>query len=124
MSHIVRIKTRIIDAAALAAACQRLGLNAPVPGTATLFAGQQATGLIVNLPGWTYPVVADIVTGEVQFDHYNQAWGKQVELDRLLQAYAVEKTRVEARRMGHSLSEQRLSDGSIKLTLQVTGGAA
>ena len=50
MSHIVSIKTRVTDPAALAAACRRLGLDPPVEGTATLFSGQ-ATGLIVNLPG-------------------------------------------------------------------------
>jgi hypothetical protein len=61
----------------------------------------------------------------VRFDNYNGAWGAQAELDKLLQAYAVEKARIEARRAGHSVTEQPLSDGSIKLTIQVgTGGAA
>jgi hypothetical protein len=36
----------------------------------------------------------------------------------------VEKAKAEARRVGHSVSEQALTDGSIKLTIQVTGGAA
>lgn len=124
MSHIVSIKTRVTDPAALAAACRRLGLAEPVHGTATLFAGQQASGLIVQLPGWHFPAVVDTASGEVQFDTYNGAWGSQCELDKLLQAYAVEKTRIEARRAGHTLTEQTLSDGSIKLTLQVAGGAA
>ena len=38
--------------------------------------------------------------------------------------YAVEKARIEARRQGHSVTEQPLADGSIKLTIQVGGGAA
>ena len=122
MSHIVSIKTRLTDPAALAAACRRLGLAEPVHGTATLFAGQQATGLAVKLPGWHYPIVADVQSGEVKFDNYNGAWGAQSELDKLLQCYAVEKARAEARRMGHTLTEQALSDGSIKLTIQVGGG--
>ena len=45
-------------------------------------------------------------------------------LDRFLQAYAVEKAKLEARNRGHSVTEQSLSDGSIKLTVQVTGGGA
>lgn len=36
----------------------------------------------------------------------------------------VEKCRIEARRKGHTLTEQSLPDGSIKLTVQVAGGAA
>jgi hypothetical protein len=36
---------------------------------------------------------------------------------------AVEKARIEALRRGHSVSEQPLSDGSIKLVIQV-GGAS
>ena len=46
------------------------------------------------------------------------------ELDRFLQSYAVEKATLEARRRGHSISEQPLADGSIKLTIRVAGGAA
>lgn len=128
MSHIVSIKTKVRDPIALAAACTRLGLEAPVQGTATLFAGQEASGLIVKLPGWHFPAVIDITAGDVQFDTYNGAWGSQSELDKLLQAYAIEKTKIEARRAGHSVTEQTLADGAVKLTVQVggatSGGAA
>tara|TARA_R100000789_G_scaffold31194_2_gene34681 strand:- start:5918 stop:6103 length:186 start_codon:yes stop_codon:yes gene_type:complete len=48
---------------------------------------------------------------------------KQVHLDRYLQSYAVEKARLEARKKGHTITEQSLEDGSIKLTVNV-GGAA
>ena len=37
---------------------------------------------------------------------------------------AVEKAKLEARRRGHTVTEQRLEDGSIKLTVRVAGGAA
>ena len=63
-----------------------------------MFSGS-ATGLLVKLPGWHYPVVVDTASGETKFDNYNQAWGKQSELDKLLQAYAVEKATIEARLM-------------------------
>ena len=91
----------------MAAACARLALPPPERGTAQLFSAP-ATGQIVRLPGWTYPVVVDTAAGQLQFDNYNGAWGSQAELDKLLQAYAVEKTRVEARRAGHTVTEQRL----------------
>ena len=51
MSHIVQIQTQIKDAAAVRAACQRLGLPAPVQGTTKLFSGE-ATGLAVQLSAW------------------------------------------------------------------------
>jgi Protein of unknown function (DUF1257) len=122
VSHIVTIATEVRDPSAVAAACRRLGLPEPVQGTTTLFEGQ-ATGLLVKLPGWLYPVVCDTATGTVRFDNYGQQWGKQEHLDRLLQMYAVEKARIEAHRRGHQVVEQSLADGSIKLTIEV-GGAA
>jgi len=122
VSHIVTIATEVRDPDAVAAACRRLGLPEPVLGTATLFEGR-ATGLLVKLPGWLYPVVCDTATGVVRFDNYNQSWGKQEHLDRLLQGYAVEKARIEALRHGHSVSEQPLADGSIEVTIQLGGVA-
>ncbi|MFI5379027.1 MAG: DUF1257 domain-containing protein [Tepidisphaerales bacterium] len=120
MSHIVRIEAKIRDPAALAAACTRLGLAQPTQGKATLFTSE-ASGLIVRLPGWTYPAVIDVTSGSIAYDTYNGAWGEQKELDKLLQAYAVEKSRIEARRAGHQVTEQTLADGSIKLTVSVGG---
>jgi hypothetical protein len=121
MSHIVTIKTQIKDSAALAAACRRLGLEQPVQGTAKLY-GSEAQGLLVRLPGWRYPLVADPATSQLHFDNYNGAWGSQGELDKLLQAYAIEKAKTEARKAGHGITEQALSDGSVKLTVSVAGG--
>ena len=50
-------------------------------------------------------------------------WGAQQHLDAFLQAYAVERAKIEARRKGHTCTEQQLADGSVKLTINV-GGAA
>jgi hypothetical protein len=122
LSHIVTIKTEVRDPQAIAAACRRLGLSEPVTGTATLFSGE-VSGLLVRLPDWLYPVVLDTATGQIHYDNYNQAWGKQAHLDRLLQFYAVEKARIEARKRGHNVVEQALPDGSIKLTINM-GGAS
>ncbi len=122
MSHIVQIATEVRDPEAVAAACRRLGLPEPVQGTARLFEGE-AAGLLVRLPGWLYPAVCDVATGAVRFDNYREAWGKREHLDRFLQAYAVERASLEARKRGHHVVEQALADGSIKLTIHV-GGAA
>lgn len=122
MSHIVQIKTQVRDPAAVRAACGRLGLPQPVEGTVPLFSGQ-ATGLAVHLPGWQYPVVFDTANAKAQFDNYGGRWGEQKELDRFMQAYAVERAKLEARKNGHSTTERTLADGSIKVSIQVAGGA-
>jgi len=122
VSHIVRIETEVRDPGAVGAACRRLGLPEPVHGTARLFEGE-ATGLLVKLPGWLYPVVCNTANGTLSFDNYQQAWGQQEQLDRFMQSYAVEKAGIEARRRGHSVIEQPLADGSIKLSITV-GGAS
>jgi len=116
MSHIVSVATKVRDPVAIAAACQRLGLAAPVHGTAKLFSGQ-VSGLLVQLPGWRYAVAIDTDARAVQFDNFNEHWGKQVELDRFLQAYAVETAKLEARKKGYSVTEQPLHDGSIRVQI-------
>jgi hypothetical protein len=121
MSHVVTVKTKVRDPAALAAACARLGLAAPEPGTARLYAGS-VTGLLVRLPGWTYPAVVQLETGEVRFDNFQGRWGDPRELDRLLQAYAVEACRAAARQKGYAVTEQPLQDGSVRLQIVEGGG--
>jgi hypothetical protein len=116
MSHIVTIATRVKDAAAVSAACRRLGLAEPVQGTAQLFSGE-ATGLVVQLPGWKYPVVIDTEAGTIQLDNFNGHWGEQSQLDRFLQAYAIEKTRLEARKKGYTVTEQALEGGNVRLQI-------
>ncbi len=122
MSHIVQIETQIKDEQAVRAACTRLQIAAPEHKTVRLF-NATATGLCVQLPGWQYPVVANLQTGQVQYDNYQGHWGEQKHLNSFLQAYAVEKCRIEARRKGHGVSETKLEDGSIRVTVKV-GGAA
>jgi hypothetical protein len=122
VSHIVEIKTQVRDPVAVRAACQRLGLAAPIEGEHRLFTST-VTGLGVSLPGWRFPVVCELSSGQLKYDNYNERWGAQTELQKLLQSYAVAKTLIEARRKGHTVTEQSLSDGSVKLTIQVNGGA-
>jgi hypothetical protein len=122
LSHIVEIKTEIRDEAAVKAACVRLQLATPEHKTVRLFSST-VTGLCVQLPGWRYPVVCDLKTGQLQFDNYNGHWGEQKHLDAFLQGYAVEKAKLEARKKGHTVSETRLQDGSIRVVVKI-GGAA
>jgi len=117
MSHIVQIKTKVQDPIAVTAACRRLGLGEPVHGTAQLYSGT-ATGLLVQLPGWQYPTVIDTATGTIHYDNFEGHWGDQQQLDRFVQRYSVEKTKLEAQQRGHSVSEQALADGSILVQIR------
>ena len=122
MSHIVEIKTEVRDEGAVQSACSRLHLPLATRGTFELYSSTE-TGLGIELPHWKYPVVANTETGQLRYDNYNGRWGSQEFLDQFLQRYAVEKAAIEARKKGHSVVEQLLDNGSIKLTIQV-GGAA
>ena len=118
MSHIVQIQTQVRDREAVRAACRRLNLLEPIAGSVKLFSST-AKGLAVQLPGWSYPVVCKLDTGQLEYDNYGGRWGSQDELHRFLQTYAVERAKLEARKQGHSVTEQPLSDGSVKLTIHV-----
>ena len=122
MSHVVEIRTEVRDPVALSAACRRLGLAEPAHETVKLCAAE-AAGHAVRLPGWRYPVVCDLPAGALRYDDYEGRWGERRHLDALLQAYAVEKAKLEARKAGHSVTERPLPDGSVRLTVHL-GGAA
>jgi hypothetical protein len=123
VSHIVEIKTQVRDPVAVRAACQRLGLAAPIEGEHRLFTST-VTGLGVSLPGWRFLVVCELASGQLKYDNYEGRWGNPAELSRFLQGYAIVRATLEARKRGHTVTEQSLSDGSVKLTIQVNGGAA
>jgi hypothetical protein len=122
VSHIVTINTEVRDAAAVRAACRRLNLAEPTEGAFKLFSGE-ANGLGVRLPDWQYPVVCDTARGTLQYDNFSGHWGDRKHLDAFLQAYAIEKVRLEARRKGHCVTERTMADGSVKLTLQIEGSS-
>ena len=123
MSHIVQIETQVRDSVAVQAACRRLGLPAAVQSTVKLFSGV-ATGLAVQLPGWNYPAVCQLDTGQLKYDNFNGTWGDEKELHKFLQAYAIELARIEARKKGYVVTEQALTNGAVKLTILVAGGAS
>jgi hypothetical protein len=122
VSHIVQIRTEVRDREAVSRACHRLELPEPVEGEAKVFATLK-NGLLVQLKDWEFPIVCDLASGAVEFDNYEGHWGNRNRLDEFLQLYAVEKATLEARKRGHSVVEQSLTDGSIKLVIGVAGEA-
>ena len=122
MSHIVTIQVEVRDLDAVTSACRRLNLKEPVHGKAVVFE-TEIEGILVELPDWIYPVVCNLDTGELKYDHYEERWGDQKYLDQFVQTYCIEKASLEARRKGYSVVEQPLADGSVKLIVNL-GGAA
>lgn len=118
MSHIVTIQTKVRDVEAIRFACRRLSLCDPYHGTAKLYTSQ-ATGWIINFPTWQYPVVCEVESGNLLYDNFEGRWGSITDVHRFLQAYAVEKTKLEARKAGHTAYELPLEDGSVRVTVQL-----
>ena len=59
--------------------------------------------------------------GSVGGPYVYSFWGDQVQLHRFLQAYAVEATKLEARKKGYAFSEHQLQDGSIRVEIREGG---
>ena len=116
MSHIVTVQARIKDTAALALACRRLGSEQPIQGRTRLFS-QEVEGLLVRLPKWRYPVVVDVAQGDLHYDNFEGRWGDLVHLNRLMQMYSVEKTKLEVHKKGWMVQETSLQNGSIQLQI-------
>lgn len=118
MSHTVKVKSvNVTDIECLRAAVSRLALPELKQGTHRLFDGTTREGLALRLPNWRYDVVFDIAKGEVLFDNYNGHWGQEIEIDKLVQAYTLEKTAAECRLQGFSdIQEEVLADGAVQLT--------
>ena len=78
--------------------------------------------IVVRRRPWRGLSRRELVTGRVRYDNFGGRWGDPARLSAFIQRYAVEKTRLEARRAGQTVIEQPLADGSIRLTLSM--GAA
>ena len=117
MSHTVKVKSvQVRDLEALKAAVARLGLPELKEGMHRLFDGTTRQGHALRLPNWRYDAVFDLEKGEVLFDNYNGHWGQEIEIDKLVQAYTLEKAAAEARMQGFSdIVEETMEDGTIKM---------
>ena len=122
MSHIVSIQTQIRDKAAVEAACLRLQWPEPQLGSFRLF-NSTVEGLGVRAPRWQYPIVCELQTGQLHYDNFEGRWGDPKHLDKFKQAYAIEKTKLEARRQGRSVFETPLEDGSVQLVVEIQSGS-
>lgn len=135
MSHYCEVQIELRDEAALVAALTRLGFKREVievhqtqqtlygyqgdarPQKAHIIIRRKHVGEAANDLGFerqadgTYRIW---VSGyDRAHNGYNDAW-----LCRLKQAYGIEKTRLEAKKRGYRVSEQKMDDGRVRLVLR------
>ena len=117
MSHIVKCTVQMKNKSALDLAIAELGLENLGDKTHTLYNNQKAKGVGVKLPDWNYPVVINTETGEAKYDNYGGSWGKQQELDKLVQRYSVEVSKEQAVAGGYTCVEEMQENGDVELTM-------
>lgn len=118
MSHITTCKVEMTEIAHLEAAIKHLGLRTIGTKVHDLFAGQKAEGLGILLDDWRYPLVINVKTGEAKYDNYNGGWGKQVELDKLVQRYALAATEAKAKDEGYLYEERLQENGDVEVHME------
>ena len=117
MSHIVKCTVEMKNKAALDAAIEHLGLENLGEKTHDLYNRQKANGVGVKLPDWNYPVVINTETGEAKYDNYGGSWGKQTELDKLVQRYSIEVAKEQGVAGGYTCVEETQENGDVELTM-------
>ena len=117
MSHISKIELEVTDLYALEQACSRLGLQW-VKGqkTFTWFGSEDGEcDHVIKVPnaGYEIGVVQNAGVYELHCDFYDRGIGAVIgeKAGLLKQAYATCKTRIEARRKGYSVLEQKIDQG-------------
>ena len=123
MSHISKIELEVNDLGMLAQACSRLGLDLVNSQKTFKWYGQPGQcDHAIKVPDARYEIGVKAVDDrfELLCDYYDRnlekVIGKQGGL--LKQAYAVEKTKLEARRKGYSVIEKQTKNG-IRLHVRV-----
>jgi len=119
MSHIVKAKVQMEHKQCLIRAAEHLGLQNLGEGRHKLYGRQHAEGIAFKLPDWNHPVVINTETGEVSYDNYGGSWGKQVELDKLVQRYSIERTKEEAEIAGGYTFEETVNPETGEVTVEM-----
>jgi len=125
MSHITKIELEVKDFETLARACTRLGMELVAGQKSFKWYGNEdgSCDHAIKIPQARYEIgVAKTgETYELKCDYYDQAIGKTIGSNGglLKQAYAVERTKTEARRKGYTVIEKKAESG-IRLHVQIT----
>lgn len=123
MSHIVKVEIEVKDPDAIRAACKDLGYELSSNDRARGYNNSTfEADYVMRLPGPYdvgfvkagdgYDLKCDLYQG-----HVENALGKN--LNRFRQAYATQKTLIEARRKGYSARQVTQDDGSVQIRISV-----
>jgi hypothetical protein len=123
MSHISKIELQVNDLSTLRRACSRLGLEL-IQGQKTFkWYGQDGRcDHAIKVPGANYEIgvlkVGDVF--ELNCDYYDLVIGKMIGKNGglLKQAYAVERTKSEARRKGYTVIE-KITESGVRLQVRI-----
>ena len=124
MSHISKIELEVKDLGILGQACARLGLNL-IRGQRTFkWYGKDAQcEHAIKIPGANYEIGVLYRNGlyDLNCDFYDRNIEKVIgrKGGLLKQAYAVEKTKIEARKKGYSILERQTENG-IRLYVRIS----
>ncbi len=124
MSHISKIELEVKDLAVLGQACARLGLALLKAQKSFKWYGKEAPcDHAIRVPGADYEigVAKSGASYELNCDFYDKNLEKVIGRNAglLKQAYAVEKTRIEARKKGYSVVERQTENG-IRLHVRIS----
>ena len=123
MSHISKIELEVKDLGILGQACSRLGLELLKNSKRFKWYGQEAQcDHCIRVPGADFEIGVLHKDGlyELNCDFYDKNLEKVIgqKGGLLKQAYAVEKTRIEARKKGYSVLERQTQNG-IRLHVRI-----
>jgi hypothetical protein len=123
MSHISKIELVVNDIRSLKAACIRLGLSFAKNQTSFKWWGRK-NGICnhaIKIPGTAYEIGVHKQADryDLLVDYYDPAVEAAIgsNAGKLKQAYAIERTRTEARRKGYTVVEKQTEDG-IRLSIR------
>ena len=116
MSHIVTCKVELKNEGCLLKAADKLGLEHLGNKTHDMYGRQKATGHGFKLPNWQYPVVIG-EDGTARYDNYGGSWGKQVELDKLVQEYSAQVAEEQALMSGYTVERNYAENGDLELEM-------
>ncbi len=125
MSHISKIELEVTDLSTLKQACNRLGLMMIQDQRTFKWYGQEEGRCdpAIRVPDATYEIGV-VKTGnayELRCDYWDSTIGRAIGKNGglLKQAYAIERTKTEARRKGYNVIEKQ-TDSGVRLHVRVS----
>ena len=118
MSHIVTVETMLKNTASISKACARLKWKCVEKGVGVFYNGNSVSGCVVNPTNWKYPIVIK-ESGEILSDTYNGNWGKDSDLNRLKQYYALEEAQATLGAQG-LFGYETMNEETGAITLEAT----